>query len=245
MVGEEINAIAILRNIIPKSKNPHIVDIIAARIPYCKPIILDSCKLAYYNIPKCGSSSIKDAILIAAGRSPKKETSHFHVAEFETFLSFRDIDEKYSEYSSFAIIRSPAERLRSYWQKNVVESQSLFREARGQSKFYGLDTLPSYGVMLRNFFRYRQVFIDFRHHTDSIVGYLGNTLNRIEHVFNVSDTSAALTLIGNASGVEIPFLHNMRSNQPVAINSHDMVLEDEIVASAYNKEQVLLGEMFR
>ena len=236
ILGDEAAAMAIFRNILPKSKNPHIVDIIAARMPYGKPIALHSCKLLYYNIPKCGSSSLKDAILIAAGRTPKKESSHFHVADFEMFLPFSEIDSKYGDYTSIAIIRPPAKRLRSYWRKNVFESTSLLKEARGASTFYGLNTRPLYSDIVVNFKRYRQVFRDFRHHTDSIMGYIGISSSRVKHILDVEEVDAALKIIGDVSGASIPTLHNMQSSVQLDIKPKEKELESQLISSFYSQE---------
>jgi hypothetical protein len=240
LLGEDIVAMSLLRNIVPKLKNPHIVDIIAARIPYGKPIVLPSCKLLYYNIPKCGSSSIKDAILIAAGRTPKKETSHFHVAEFEVFMSFQEIDLKYAGYTSMVVIRPPSDRLRSYWRKNVHEAASLVKEAHGASTFYGLNTHPSYVEILGKFQRYRQVFVDFRHHTDSIIGYIGQSPERIKHIFDVSEVDGALNVIRDISGASIPTLHNMQSVVSLDVESREKELETQLISSFYDRETKML-----
>ncbi len=240
LLGEDVVSMAILRNIVPKLAKPHIVDIIAARIPYGKPIVLDSCKLLYYNIPKCGSSSIKDAVLIAAGRAPKKETSHFHVTEFETFMPFKEIDSKYSDYTSLVITRPPTDRLRSYWRKNIHESESLVKEARGLNDYYGLNTRPNYAEIIDKFHRYRQVFVDFRHHTDSIIGYIGQSYERIGNIFDVSEVEKALELIGKVSGTSVPTLHNMQSSVALDIAEKDKEREAQLISSFYDKEIKLL-----
>lgn len=240
ILGEEVVAIAILRNAVLKVRKPHIKDIIAARIPYSKPLVVDDVRLVYFNVPKCGSSSIKDAILLAAGRELKREAVHFHVSEYERVLSFDSIDHDFADYTSIAVFRHPARRLRSYWSKNISESKSLAGEARGRTSYYGLSTEPSYDMILRNFHRYRQVFADFRHHTDSIVGYVGRKRDRVKHVFDIAETDGALRLIGELHGISVPPIQNMKSSGASNAPADEYEeLETAVVSSFYREELAL------
>lgn len=235
ILGEELVARAIFRNVILKFPAPHIMNIIAARIPYGKPLVLDAARIIYFNIPKCGSSSLKDAILIANGEKPKQEASHFHASKYEKVLSFDTIDREYADYTSIAILRHPKKRLRSYWTKNVSILKSLVNEAGGRTSYYGLSTEPSYDEILHNFNRYRQIFLDFRHHTDSIVGYVGQKPDRIKHIFDISQTNEALRLISQRTHTEIPIIRNMESSKN---NSEptNFEFEQSVISSFYKKE---------
>ena len=204
VLGDPLAARAILRNVVLKLPHPHIMDVIAAKMPYTKVIVLDNLKAVYINIPKCGSSSIKDAVLLANQRELRGETSHYHVREFEKVIPFTALDGEYNGYTKFTVIRPPRDRLRSYFAKNVSESQSLVKEAGGRSRFYGLDTLPSYDTVLKRFFEYRNVFDDFRHHTDTTIGYLGLEKSRYSHIFSVSETKKAIALLESLTGSDMP-----------------------------------------
>jgi hypothetical protein len=240
ILGEEVLTTAILRNVILKHPNPHIKDVIAARIPYAKPLVLDAHKIMYFNIPKCGSSSIKDAIALITSGVLRKETAHFHVTEFERLLAFSTIDNEYEEYVSIGVFRHPADRLRSYWRKNITEAHSLMEEAHRKPIYYGLTTTPTYDEAVRDFARYRQVFADFRHHTDSIVGYVGRKRERVRHRFDVTETDAALRLVAELTGKEIPSIHNMKTSTDVNLGpAFDKDLESERVQSFYKEELAL------
>jgi hypothetical protein len=237
LLGEPLATRAILRNVVMKLNHPHIMDIIAARIPQTKVIVLDSAKVLYVNIPKCGSSSLKDAVLLANQRDPRGGTSHYHVKEFERVIPFSALNGEYGDYTKFTVTRHPRDRLRSYYTKNVSQSRSLMKEVGGRSSFYGLDTLPSYDTVLQNFDRYRNAFDDFRHHTDTTTGYLGMDKSRFSHIFDISEMPSAIELLQTLTKTEIPAIHNMRSSEDETLfKSFDVELESEIITSHYRKE---------
>lgn len=233
VLGEEIVARAILRNVIRRIEKPHVLYLIAAKVPFCKPLVLDSQKLLYFNIPKCGSSSFKDAILIREGEAPKQERSHFFASKFEKVLSFAEIDANYADYRKLVIIRHPRERLRSYWKRNVTEAGSLSNEAGGRRTYYGLPVRPAYDQMIANFARYRGVFLDFRHHTDSIVGYVGQNRSRLTNIFGLDELPEALKLLNLPAGLS---LENMKSRGPFDGTSIDEAAESHLVDSHYHRE---------
>ncbi|WP_284948318.1 sulfotransferase family 2 domain-containing protein [Acidisoma cladoniae] len=237
LIGDEIVARSMMRNVILRLNRPHIMDIITAKIPYTKLLLLENLKLIYINIPKCGSSSLKDAILVASSKQRQLEASHFHVQEFEKVVAFQELDSTYKDYAKVAITRHPLDRLRSYYRKNIREAQSLVRDAQGKSVYYGLSSNPSFSEVLRNFHEYRKVFDDFRHHTDPMTGYLGLVRSRYSNLFDVSDTNGAIGLLRTLTGEDIPDIHNMRSeSSTLSISKEDADLENQLLNTFYRKE---------
>ena len=237
ILGEPLSARAILRNVVLKLSDPHIMDIIAAKVPYTKLLALDNVKVIYVNIPKCGSSSIKDAVLVANQRDLRGETSHYHVKEFEKVVPFVSLENEYSSYTKFTVIRPPRDRLRSYFLRNITEANSLAKEAHGRASFYGLDTRPTYETLLKKFALYRNVFNDVRHHTDTTVGYLGLDKSRYTHIFGISETKNAIALLEELSGAEIPAIHNMRSKEDgESFSKVNTDFEAELIATVYKQE---------
>lgn len=243
LLDDVLAARAIFRNVVLKVNRPHIMNLIAAKIPYGKPLVLDSLRLIYFNIPKCGSSSLKDAILLAHGKERRGETSHFHVGEFEKVVPFAAVRQQYAEYKTLVVVRHPRERLRSYFARNISDAGSLRKESGGKDTFYGLTTTPNYGDVVREFQRYRNVFNDFRHHTDSIVGYVGMDKSRLDNVFNLTQVDEAVRLIQTASGVSLPHIHNMQAAEDsVEVSAEAKAREDALIASFYRKEVGLFFE---
>ncbi|ESR23334.1 sulfotransferase family 2 domain-containing protein [Lutibaculum baratangense] len=211
VAGEEERARAILRNIWRRLPSVHVVDLVTAGVPVGMAHAFDDMRLLYFAVPKCASSTVKDAFLVARGERPAGERSHRRTSRHARPVPFADLKTRYSDHTSFTVIRHPRERLRSYWRKNVSEARSLMRESQGKDVFYGLSTSPSYDEIIADFHRYRAVFRDFRHHTDTLVGFLGREPGRIDRIFRMEELDEALALVAGRGGVEIPPLRNMRS----------------------------------
>ncbi len=243
--GQEFAARAVYRNVILKFEDPHIKDIITARIPFCKPIVLDEARILYFDIPKCGSSSVKDAIIMARGGKRMGEFSHAHTNHLHKVIPFEALDTKYAHYNKIAIVRHPIARLRSYFKKNVTEAESLVDEARGEGTYFGLDTRPSYREVLVNFFAYRQHFDDFRHHTDTIVGYLGRRPERYTHLMDLLDTQVVFDLLSAALNTKIDSVINMKSPKVDVEWIEFESAEQEIVERFYREELSVYGKFMR
>ncbi len=236
IAGKDVVSRAILRSAVLQIPDPHVVDLIAARVPYTKALVIDEHKLLYLTIPKCGSSSVKDACILASGGALKGNESHFNVAHLTRRVSFAELDHKYADYTTMAVIREPQDRLRSYWRKNIQGEGSL-RQEGGGARYYGLSTMPSYREFLSKFHDYRRVFIDFRHHTDSLIGYLSDRPQRIKHLFTMAETGKAIALIGERAGVAMPAIHNMATESPQeALSAKDLALESTLLDSFYRLE---------
>ncbi len=238
ITGENVYAQSMMRNVILQRPDPHIVDIIAAGLPYGRPLVFDDIKMVYFAIPKCGSSTIKDAFLVAGGQEAKGEFSHSLTHHMHRLERFDKVQEKYKDYHVFTVVRPPLVRVRSYWQKNIVEAESLKHEAGEKSSYYGLSTAPTYKEILENFQRYRNVFRDFRHHTDSLFGFLGKDWSYLNHIYEMSGVSDAIREISRRSKVDIPTIRNMRSRESKSEPESDVIeLEEKVLANFYSKEK--------
>lgn len=232
--GEDGRANDILHENILKVPSPHIADIIEAGLPYCKPVIFGTPPMAYFAVPKCASSSLKAAIAAMTGVNGDIAYPHRTVAALERLMSFEEFDREFSGAESLLVIRHPRDRLRSYWQKNIAEEGSLATEAQGRATFYGLETRPTYNHMLRQFRRYRQVFRDFRHHSNAITGFVGQR-ERVRHVFTMDGVDGALALIGPLSQFA-PLTSKMRPKQRFDEAHADVALEDSVIGEFYGPE---------
>lgn len=208
--GEQTIARAILRNIVHRIPNIHIKDIITAGVPYTKVVVVDSFKWIYFPIPKCASSTIKDWVSLIFKNQLFGEASHSQIGEFYRVVSFSELREKYADYEKVAVHRPAMDRVRSYFHGNIDQRKSLLKESRGKATYFGLTTNPDYEFVLDNFSNYRSVFHDFRHHTDSLVGYCGYNNRNLDRVYRMEDLDALRIDLSERSGVELPVLHNMK-----------------------------------
>ncbi|MCE7029367.1 sulfotransferase family 2 domain-containing protein [Jiella avicenniae] len=236
MVGEEIYARSILRNTVLRMPEPHVLDIIAARIPVGRPLVFEESRLVYFGIPKSGSSTIKDALLIAHGEEGRGELSHSHTRKWGRTVPFGELETKYTDYFSFTVVRDPISRLRSYWAKNIYEAHSLRAESRGRDYFFGLSTMPDYEEILMNFRRYRAVFRDFQHHTDAIPGFIGRKPDRLTKMYGMSEVGDAVVEIEARTGAKVKLAQSMKSGHKPKISDKARILEENILTSFYAEE---------
>ena len=243
MVGEDMCARAILRNIVQKMPEPHILDVIAAKVPFGRPLVFDESKIVYFGIPKAGSSTIKDALLVSQGRERRGELSHFHTRQWARSVPFAELETKYKDYYSFTVVRHPIARIRSYWTKNIRESRSLVDESRGREVFLGLSTMPEYDEILMKFRHYRAVFRDFQHHTDALPGFIGRKPSRLTQVFGMSGVGEAIAEIEKRTGQTIGFSQSMKSAGRPDISDETKQLEEKVLTQFYSEEMSLgLGD---
>ena len=86
LIGEEEAARGILQESILATEKPQITDIISSSLPFCRPVVLETPALAYFAVPKCGSSTLKAALLAAMGGPGRLNTPHLDVSKFERVM---------------------------------------------------------------------------------------------------------------------------------------------------------------
>lgn len=238
--GEEDRARDILAANVLKTRRPHVLDLIDAGIAVCKPMVFGPDPMTYFAVPKCGSSTFKIAILRKMGVEGRIVSPHVAAAGFERIMGFADFDRNFADSLSFLLIRHPRLRLRSYWLKNIGEEGSLAKEAQGKPSFYDLATRPDYNDMLRNFARYRQVFRDFRHHTNAILAFVG-AASRARRVFDITELDDAVAALGVSAGFEAARDSRMQAKQRFDAADADAGLEAEVLKQYYADDIAAFG----
>lgn len=178
-------------------------------------VIDKSNKLLFAPIPKCASSSVKSFIL---KHTKNLDTINPHKFYENPFFNTRDIDHnQYNYYYKFTIIRDPIERFLSYYNKNIMQENSLVNNASANNRYmFGLDTKPEINFLVENFHRYAFVFNDFRHHTLPQSAYLNELLDYLDDVFTLDDLNILNKKLSKKLGVvsqQMPQL--MKSNKTI------------------------------
>ena len=202
-LGQPVVARSIFRDCYESYGRLHVTNLNYARIQATTALVDHDKKLLYIPLPKCGSSTIKNYFTFARFGKMYGEFVHFKHGEMYQIITATDLATKFRDYKKFTVVRDPISRIVSYFTSNVV-NRALRREAHGCETFMGLSTTPGPRVVARHFHHYRQMFVDFRHHTDAMSGYLRDMLPHLDSVFKMSDLPQIRQLLSESYSVEIP-----------------------------------------
>lgn len=201
--GQNVVARALLNECYRQFGRLHITNIIFCKIAATVALVDDDKKILYVALPKCASSTIKNYFTFARFGKTYGEQVHFNHGDMYRIVTPEDLATRYKDYYRFTVVRDPVSRLVSYFSSNI-SNKALRREAHGQQGFMGLSTTPGPVVMAQRFQQYRQFFIDFRHHTDPMTGYLRDMLPFMDEICKMSDLPRIRERLSDAYGVAIP-----------------------------------------
>jgi tetratricopeptide (TPR) repeat protein len=174
MLGREASARAAFRCALGRWPSMHIKDVIDARAACTVAIVDDVQRVLYVPIPKCGSTTIKDYLGEAIFGEASGLNSHARMIRLQRVVSFADLETIYREYFRFAVLRSPADRLNSYYYGNIRKGL-LRRDSWNRESLRGLSTEPSGQEFMKKFFEYRRIFPDVRNHTNPLHLYVSGS----------------------------------------------------------------------
>lgn len=218
VAGETVVAQAIFRSLHYENAQIHVTNLIHARIPATKALIDDTKKLLYIPIPKCGSSTVKNYFTSAMFGRTYGEAVHFQHGHLYRTITPDDIQTKYRDYFRFSVVRDPVSRFVSYYLTNVMGG-SLRREAHQQDQFLGHPTRPGPRQFAFGFHQYRQLFKDFRHHTDLINCYLDPFRQQLGKVYQISELSELREKLSDIYGKHIDDERSMVSAENARFKS--------------------------
>ncbi|MEO0945107.1 MAG: sulfotransferase family 2 domain-containing protein [Pseudomonadota bacterium] len=185
-LGKDVIAKSLFRDCYFSDGHVHVTNLIYADIDAVAGMVDDTHKVLYIPIPKCGSSTIKNFFSMLLFNETHGEMVHFKNPSLNRVLTPGALQTTYRDYFKFAVIRDPIKRVTSYFTSNV-SNRALRREALGRDRFFDLTTMPGPVQVAARFHDYRQMFIDFRHHTDPIDGYLSAFARHLDKVYVLNE----------------------------------------------------------
>ena len=195
--------------------------------------------ILYTAIPKNGSTSLKNFILDKVYAAPERNPHSQFGNPF--FKSHHYSDKELSESKKLLVIRDPISRIKSYFNKNVVEEKSLSFELGLDSKekeFYGLPLVPSFDFFLENLWDYCWVFNDVLHHILPQSAYIKN-VNDYDVVVDLKSLDYMVKKVSDYIGLNYvgPAPHKMVPSK----KAEDRVtLHDEYLYKIYSDDYRLL-----
>ena len=211
----------------------HITNIIYTEMPLTVAIVDDERKILYIPIPKCASSSVKNYFTFALYQKNYGEFVHSYHLEMYKIINLSEIQTLYKDYNKFTVVRNPLERVISYFTKNI-RTQALVIEAHSSEKFLGLETMPSIFNIFFKFHQYRQSFIDFRHHTDPILGYLGDFAKHLK-IYRMHELNDIKELLEDTYQIKIEDKRSMVTEN-MKDYQNDYYQQAEMIREFYQKD---------
>ncbi|SDG39204.1 sulfotransferase family 2 domain-containing protein [Roseospirillum parvum] len=189
--------------------------------------------LAYFPVPKVACDSLKQALYERdTGRpfqpfqGPKGPITDIH--QVLTSVPFHPSHlEGLYHYARFAVVRDPVERLLSCYRHRVVELGELAPGRHPDSVSAaalaeaGLPATPDLKTFIQRLPAYRAVSVSIRHHTDSLVAYLGADPGVFDLLVPLSRIDQVADLIAARSGRDDPLPRSHRSAGGVDLGDLD------------------------
>jgi len=238
----EAEAKEVLERILLKAWYPGFWELAQAGLPHSYALLNDRHKVAYFPVRKCSSTTMHNIMALLAGREAKGEDIHDNVAQYE-LIDRSSEDAGLADYLSVLVVRSPVDRIRSYFDGNIAGRSHLVVDTNGKDSFYGLNTRPSYEEFLENFHAYRRTFMTVRNHTDPLTGYVGTDAGLFDWIGNTSQTNDLIDVLAKRSGLMLPKLRDMRRAHS-AYHSKALKPAEQSLLSFYEADVNTFGNWF-
>ena len=178
------------------------------------PIAIEKVKIAYFPMPKCASSTLKNVLYkFETGIDSVYPHQFYNNPFFQT--NFTSLD-KYASYFKFAVVRDPISRFLSYYMKNIVSDKSLFKDNGDKRCLFCLDRMPEINYFIDRLEDYIYSFIDVRHHTLCQQAYLGKNLEVYDFVCRLEDLSVLKEKLSAVTNEEFHFPKLMKSSKKIS-----------------------------
>lgn len=178
------------------------------------PVILEDYKIAFFNVPKAASTSIKHAFHVVQHGKPFERgdfgARHIHELYKVKVPVTREDVEALRGYWTFTVLRDPAKRVLSAYSNRVLHHRDMHKmpRARLRAALRGLSLSPSVDVFLRKLDRYRDLSHSIRSHTDPVSTFVGPDLSLLDAAYRTDELPRLAADLSARIGqnVEIPHL---------------------------------------
>ena len=238
----DIEAKEILRRILPDAWYPGFWELAHSGLPTSYALLTKNHNVAYFPVRKCSSTSLHNIMALLDGGAAKGEDIHGSVAPYE-MIGRTDQRQRLADYLSVLVVRPPIDRLRSYFEGNIVRRGHLTVDTGGKGSFYGLSTRPPYEDFLENFHAYRRTFMTVRNHTDPLTGFVGTDAGVFDWIGNTNQTNDLIAILSERSGLELPEFRDMQAGVVVKKPARHSAAE-QALADFYQADYDTFGNWF-
>lgn len=177
------------------------------------PLALDQHKIAFFNVPKVATTSIKEIFYrVEHGRAfdPKNHGGrHIHQVMGSGARATEEMFARFQEYWRFTVVRDPMKRILSCYANRIAHHNDLGKDFRISMKFRmrGLPPRPSLDRFIKDLDRYRKYSRNIEHHTDSIKTFVGSDLSRLDAVYPIEQLAELTAELSRRIGQTVSMPH--------------------------------------
>ena len=203
--------------------------------------------LFYTAIPKNASTSLKNFILDKVYSTPDKNPHSQFGNPF--FKSHHFGSEDLIKSKKVLVTREPVERIKSYFNKNILEEDSLNFELgtnkKNTTEFYGLPTSPSFEFFIKNIWDYCLVFNDVLHHILPQSAYINN-LSEYDIIVDIKDLDSMVVQVSKHLELDYqgPAPKKMVPKSSKINNTENLTLDD-FLKTIYEDDYRLLKTKYK
>lgn len=211
------------------------------------PVILERHKIAFFNIPKAASTSVKDAFyFIEHGKSfqPGDFGASFIHQLYKVKIPVTKEDyEPLSGYWKFTVLRDPAKRILSAYTNRVLHHRDMHKmpRARLRALASGLPLNPSLDIFLANLERYRDFSHSIRSHTDPISMYVGPDMTRLDAIYRIDELPRLAEDLTKRTGIFVEMPHLQTGGPKIDVHSLSKKSYDTLMAYTADEYTMLRG----
>lgn len=214
-------------------------------------ICLPEQRLIYIPIPKNACTSIKQALhYIRFGElftikdekyAAFKGLHDFYNKRPNAFTGMRRL-EKASDFTKFAVVRDPVERLISCYRNRVVDLGDLQSDAVALQKM-NLSAEPDLNTFVLNLEKYRKASKSIEHHCRHQSSYLAGSISYLDHIYPIEQIDKLNEMLQSYSS-DLKMLN--RKSGGTEIDFSDLSQEAlEYALLFYQKDYILLSKFYR
>lgn len=192
----------------------------AAGKPVYSMIHLPEWKMAYFPMPKCASSSIKSLLVKIESDQDLVFAHPCYENPYKSTQAYTELDLQ-KDYC-FVVIRDPIERFLSYYQKNIIEEDSLVKESKNLGFDSGLNNKPNLNEFVEQLEHYIFAFDDVRHHTLPQYAYLADVLDNIQDYYVLHDLPKLHKKLNDWMGKPLLLSHLMESKKKIVADTQSL-----------------------
>lgn len=152
------------------------------------PILVKSGTIAFYDIPKSASTSIKRALYSAENGRDFQRSRKWNIHDEYPCKFFTEAP---SGAWAFSVVRDPMKRLLSVWGNRVIHHRDLSKlklhKIKPLGRLPGLSPTPKADDFFRKLSWYRLISGPIRHHSDPVYKFLGPDLHRLDRVYRIDE----------------------------------------------------------